>query len=212
VFKNIKGGIVMPKATQLLRQDHKKVQGLFTKCEQAKGMDAKKRFAMQVMNELEVHAQVEEEIFYPAVKKGIEESELVDEAKQEHQEAKSLIAQLKKMQGQDNGAADEFESKFSELMEAVQHHVEEEEGEMFPKVEDSELDLAELGSEMAARKQELMQEMGAPSTQSGSRSTSTSKSKSKTKTKTKSKSKTTPGKSRSTTARKSSGGKRARAR
>jgi hemerythrin superfamily protein len=149
----------MPNATQLLRQDHKKVEVLFNKYEQGKNMDAKKRFAMQAMNELEVHAQVEEEIFYPAVKKGIEESELVDEAVQEHQEAKSLIAELKKMQGRDDGAADEFESKFSNLMEAIQHHVEEEEGEMFPKVEDSELDLAELGSEMADRKKELMQEM-----------------------------------------------------
>jgi hemerythrin superfamily protein len=193
----------MPNATQLLRQDHKRVEGLFNKCEQAKGMDAKKRFATQAMNELEVHAQIEEEIFYPAVKKAIEESDLVDEARQEHQQAKSLIAQLKKMQGQDNGAADEFESKFSELVEAVQHHVEEEEGEMFPKVEDSELDLAELGAEMADRKKELMQELGAADTRSGSRSRS----------KTKSKSKSARGtKSRSTTARKSSGGKRARAR
>jgi hemerythrin superfamily protein len=193
----------MPNATQLLRQDHKKVEGLFSKCEQAKGSDAKKRLAAQVINELEVHAQVEEEIFYPAVKKAIEEGELVDEAKQEHQEAKSLMAQLKKMQGQGDEAADEFESKFSELVEAVQHHVEEEEGEMFPKVEDSELDLAELGSEMADRKKELMQEMGAAKTPSGSRSKTKTKSKSKSARRTK---------SRSTTARKSSGGKRARAR
>jgi hemerythrin superfamily protein len=193
----------MPNATQLLRQDHKKVEGLFNKYEQGKNMDAKKRFAMQAMNELEVHAQIEEEIFYPAVKKGIEEGELVDEAVQEHQEAKSLIAELKKLQGQGDGAAAEFESKFSNLMEAIQHHVEEEEGEMFPKVEDSELDLAELGSEMAERKQELMQEMGVANKPSGSRSRSKTKSKSKSTRRTK---------SRSTKARKSSGGKRARAR
>lgn len=193
----------MPNATQLLRQDHKRVEGLFDKSEQAKGMDGKRRYAMQAMAELEVHAQIEEEIFYPAVKKAIEEKDLVDEARQEHQQAKSLIAQLKKMQGQDNGAAEEFEAKFAELVEAVQHHVEEEEGEMFPKVEESELDLAELGAEMAERKKELMQEMAGANTRSGSRS----------KSKTKSKSKSTRGtKSRSTTARKSSGGKRARAR
>jgi hemerythrin superfamily protein len=193
----------MPNATQLLRQDHKRVEGLFKKCEQAKGLDGKRRYAMQAINDLEVHAAIEEDIFYPAVKKGIEESDLVDEARQEHQEAKSLMAQLKKMQGQENGAAEEFESKFSELVEAVQHHVEEEEGEMFPKVEDSELDLAELGSEMAERKQELMQEMGAGSSRSGSRSKSKSKSKSKSSRQTK---------TRSSTARKSSGSKRARAR
>jgi hemerythrin superfamily protein len=191
----------MAKATQMLRQDHKKVEGLFKKFDQAKGIDAKKRFATQAINELHVHAQVEEEIFYPAVEKAIDESELVDEAKQEHQEAKSMMAQLQKMQGQGNGAGDEFEAKFAELVEAVQHHVQEEEGEMFPKVEDSELDLAELGSEMAERKKELMQEMGAAKTESGSRSKSKTKSKSTRRTK-----------SRSTTARKSSGGKRARAR
>ena len=192
----------MPNATQLLRQDHKKVEGLFKKFEQAKGMDAKRRFAAQAMSELEVHAQVEEEIFYPAVKRAIDETELVDEAEKEHQEAKSLISELKAMKGQNNGEGDDFESKFSDLQEAIQHHVEEEEGEMFPKVEDSELDLTELGSEMADRKKELMQKMGAGKTQVRSRS------KSKTKSKTKSTRRT---KSRSTTARKS-GGKRARAR
>lgn len=191
----------MPNATQLLRQDHKKVQGLFTKCEQAKGMDGKKRYALQAMNELEVHAQLEEEIFYPAVKKAIEEGEIIDEARQEHQQAKSLMAQLKNMQGQKNGAAEQFESKFAELVEAVQHHVEEEEGEMFPKAEESELDLAELGSEMAERKQELMQEMGAAETRAGSRSKSKAKAQPTRRTK-----------SRSTTAGKSTGGKRARAR
>lgn len=169
----------MPNATQVLRQDHKRVERLFNKCEQAKGMDAKRRFAMQAMNELEVHAQLEEEIFSPAVKKAIDETDIVDEARQEHQQAKSLMAQLQKMQGQDNGATEEFESKFAALVEAVQHHVEEEEGEMFPKVEESELDLAGLGSEMSERKQELMQQKGAGNTQSRSRSRSKTKAKAK---------------------------------
>jgi len=183
----------MPKATQLLRQDHKKVEGLFSKFEGAKGMDSKMRIAAQAMNELEVHAKIEEEIFYPAVKKAIEESDLVDEAKQEHQEVKSMISELKKMKGQDNGAGDEFEAKFSELKEAVQHHVQEEEGEMFPSVEESDLDLAELGSEMSERKQELMKQMGTGGSRSGSKPTRRTK-------------------SRSTSGRKSSSkGKRARA-
>jgi hemerythrin superfamily protein len=195
----------MPNATQLLRQDHKKVQGLFKKFEQGNGGAAQRRYADQAMLELEVHAQIEEEIFYPAVKKAIEESDLVEEAVQEHQEAKQLIAQLRKMEGQaqENGASEDFESKFSELVEAVTHHVEEEEGEMFPKVEDSGLDLAELGEEMSERKRELMQEMGGETKRTGSRS--------KSKTKTKSKS-GRQSKSRSTQARKGSGGKRARAR
>ena len=69
---------------------------------------------------------------------------MVDEAKKEHQEAKSLISQLKKSSKQDDGEGSDFEAKFSELMQAIQHHVEEEEGEMFPQVEDSELDLVGL--------------------------------------------------------------------
>jgi hemerythrin superfamily protein len=191
----------MPNATQSLRQDHKKVEGLFQKCQQAKSQDAKRRFAMQAMNELEVHAELEEQIFYPAVKKAIEETQLVEEAVQEHKEAKALIAQLKNMRGQTNGVED-FDEKFTELVDAVQHHVEEEEGEMFPKVEDSELDLAELGSEMSARKRELMQRLGMAGAASRRRS----------KSKTKPKRKSTRAKSRSTKGHKRSSGKRARAR
>ena len=189
----------MPNATQILRQDHKKVKALFDRFEQGKAVEAKRRLAEQAMNELEVHAQVEEEIFYPAVKDAIEARGLVDEAIKEHQEAKSLISQLKTASGQDDGAAD-FEAKFTELMDAVQHHVEEEEGEMFPQVEDSELDLSALGAQMAKRKQELTKGMASKNTKSTARSKTTSKSKS-----------TRGTKSRSKTAR-SSRGKRARAR
>ena len=144
----------MPNATQILRQDHKKVKALFDKFDQGKAGDAKRRLAKQAMNELKVHAQVEEEIFYPAVKNAIEASELVDEAEKEHQVAKSLISQLEKTSGQDNGEAD-FDAKFAELMQAIQHHVEEEEGEMFPQVEDSELDLAALGARMVSANKSL---------------------------------------------------------
>ena len=101
----------MPNATQMLRQDHKKVKALFTKFEQGKTGTAKRSAADQAMNELEVHAQVEEEVFYPAVRKAIESSELVDEAKNEHQEAKSLISQLKKSSKQDDGEGSDFEAE-----------------------------------------------------------------------------------------------------
>lgn len=190
----------MPNATQILRQDHKKVKTLFDKFEQGKAVDAKRRLAEQAMNELEVHAQVEEEVFYPAVKKAIEASELVDEAKKEHQEAKSLISQLKKISGQDHGEGSDFEAKFSELMQAIRHHVEEEEGEMFPQVEDSELDLSALGAQMVKRKQEITKGAGRKSAKSATKSKTKSKSKSSRQTK-----------SRSKPAR-SSGKKRARAR
>jgi hemerythrin superfamily protein len=202
----------MPTATQMLRQDHRKVEALFNKFEQGKTIDAKKAVAKQAMNELEVHAQVEEDIFYPAVKKALESSELVDEAKKEHQEAKSLISQLKRAGGQDDGEGNDFESMFSELMQAIKHHVEEEEGEMFPQVEDSELDLAALGALMMKRKQQLTKALGSPSSKSRTRSKSPSKSKSTRKTQSRSKTKLRPKtKSRSKTTR-GSGKKRARAR
>jgi hemerythrin superfamily protein len=135
----------------MIRQDHKKVEGLFRKVEQTKGAQAKRRLAENAMAELEIHAALEEEIFYPAVKKEVDDGSMVQEAIQEHQTVKQLIAELKGM-----GEADgEFESQFSQLVENVQHHVEEEENEMLPKVEDSELDLNALGAEMSERRQEL---------------------------------------------------------
>ena len=141
----------MPNATQMIRQDHKKVEGLFKKFEQTKGAQAKRRLAENAMAELEVHAALEEEIFYPAVKKEVEDGSMVQEAIEEHQTVKQLISELKGM----DEADEEFESQFSQLIENVQHHVEEEENEMLPKVEESELDLNSLGQQMSQRKQEM---------------------------------------------------------
>ena len=141
----------MPNATQMIRQDHKKVEGLFKKFEQTQGSQAKRRLAENAMTELEVHAALEEEIFYPAVKKEVDDGSMVQEAIEEHQTVKQLISELKRMEEAD----EEFESQFSQLMENVQHHVEEEESEMLPKVEESELDLNSLGQQMSQRKQEM---------------------------------------------------------
>jgi len=135
----------------MIRQDHKKVEGLFKKFEQTKGSQAKRRLAENAMTELEVHAALEEEIFYPAVKKEVDDGSMVQEALEEHQTVKQLISELKGMEEAD----EEFESQFSQLIENVQHHVEEEENEMLPKVEKSELDLNSLGEQMSQRKQEL---------------------------------------------------------
>ena len=141
----------MPNATQMIRQDHKKVEGLFKKFEQTKAAQAKRRLAETAIAELEVHAALEEEIFYPAVKKEVDDGSMVQEALQEHQTVKQLISELKGMEEAD----EEFESQFSQLVENVQHHVEEEENEMLPKVEESELDLNSLGQQMSQRKQEM---------------------------------------------------------
>ena len=141
----------MPNATQMIRQDHKKVEGLFKKFQQTKGAQAKRRLAENAMAELEVHAALEEEIFYPAVKKEVDDGSMVQEAIEEHQTVKRLISELKGM----DEADEEFESQFSQLVENVQHHVEEEENEMLPKAEESSLDLNSLGQQMSQRKQEM---------------------------------------------------------
>ncbi len=141
----------MPNATQLLRQDHKKVEGLFSKCEQAKGMDAKRRFAMQVMNELDVHAQLEEEIFYPALRAAFKETDLIAEAEVEHQSAKDLIAQIEAATDID----ETYDAKVKVLGEYVKHHVKEEEQEIFPKARRRRINLQRLGNRLMARKIEL---------------------------------------------------------
>ena len=142
----------MPSAIQLLKRDHKKVEGLFDKFEQTKKADGKRKICEQVIQELEIHAKLEEEIFYPAVKKHVGEEDLLEEAKQEHQQAKEIMRELKNLNSEDT----EFEEKFAELVEGVKHHVEEEEGEMFPKVEESDMELQEYGDRMVERKEELM--------------------------------------------------------
>jgi hemerythrin superfamily protein len=146
----------MPSATQLIKRDHRKVESLFDRFDKAKSASSKKKVCEQVIQELEVHAKLEEEIFYPAVRKHIGEEEMLQEAKQEHQEAKNIMAELKKGGMED----EEFESKFAELVEGVKHHVEEEEGEMLPKVEESDMNLQEYGDEMTQRKKELLNQTG----------------------------------------------------
>jgi hemerythrin superfamily protein len=145
---------IMPSATQLIKRDHKKVEGLFEKFDKAKNSGAKQRVCEQVIEELEVHAKIEEEIFYPAVRKHLGEEELLEDAKQEHQQAKQIMAELKKANPED----EEFDSKFAELVECIQHHVEEEEGELLPKVEQSDMDLQGYGEEIADRKEELLKQ------------------------------------------------------
>ena len=144
-------------ATKLLKEDHKKVKDLFDQFEDTDDSAEKREIASTACSELTIHAQVEEEIFYPAVKAELDEDDLMAEAKEEHHVAKQLIAELEEGEGMDDI---EFDAKFTVLAENVRHHIKEEEGEMFPKVEKSDLDLEELGAQMAERKQELQAEMG----------------------------------------------------
>ena len=139
-------------AIALLKADHRKVEELFAKFESASGKSAKQKIAHEICTELKVHAQIEEEIFYPAVREAIEDDDLMNEAQVEHQSAKELIAQLEGMKAGDPLYA----ATFTVLGEYILHHVKEEESEMFPQVRKAGLDLEALGRQMLARKEELM--------------------------------------------------------
>jgi hemerythrin superfamily protein len=140
-------------AVKLLKADHKEVAALFEKFEAADA-EEKGGIAEQVCQMLSVHAQIEEEIFYPAARDALEEddADLVDEATVEHASVKDLVSQIESAEPAD----DLFDAKVKVLGEYVTHHVKEEEGELFPKLEKTDLDLEELGTELAERKAELM--------------------------------------------------------
>ena len=143
-----------PDALALLKADHDLVQELFDKFENARTEKQKTALAEQICTELTIHARIEEEIFYPAVRDAIGEDDLMDEADIEHAGAKDLIAQIEaSAPGEDH-----FDAKVTVLGEYVKHHVKEEQSEMFPKVRKADLDLKELGAAMSARKAELQAE------------------------------------------------------
>ena len=139
-------------ATAMLRADHKKVSGLFAEYEKARSASRKKDLVAEICNELTVHAQIEEEIFYPAVKAALNDKELVPEATVEHASLKDLIAQVQDVEPD----GEMFDARVKVLSEYVKHHVKEEQNEMFPKAKASKLDMKALGAEMAERKAELL--------------------------------------------------------
>ena len=115
-------------------------------------MQAKKKLATQICTELTKHALAEEEIFYPAVRAaGKDKEDLIDEATVEHASAKDLIAQILEMEPTE----DLYDAKVKVLGELIEHHVKEEEEEMFPKARKAGLDLAQLGALIAERKAEM---------------------------------------------------------
>jgi len=138
-------------AIALLKADHAKVSSLFERYDHTRNDSVKKKLAEQICGELEVHTQVEEEIFYPRVREAIGDDDLMDEATVEHAGAKNLIAQLKKGDIVD----DLYDAKVTVLSEYIKHHVKEEHKEMFPKARKSGVDLKELGQEIARRKRVL---------------------------------------------------------
>jgi hemerythrin superfamily protein len=142
-------------AIQLLRADHRKVQALFDQFEKARGDDKKAELAQEICAELKVHAQIEEEIFYPAARKALKKQDLIAEATVEHASAKDLIAQIEQARTGD----ELFDAKVKVLGEYIKHHVKEEQNELFPQVKKTKLDLKALGRELAERKDALTAEM-----------------------------------------------------
>lgn len=144
-------------AIALLKADHKEVAEMFEKFETARS--TKSKLAQQICVALTVHAQIEEEIFYPATREalGDEGEDLLNEAEVEHNSLKELIGQIEGSDPDD----ELFDAHVKVLGEYVKHHVKEEEGQLFPKLRKSDMDLAELGEQIAARKKELMSQMKA---------------------------------------------------
>ena len=141
-------------AIALLRADHKAVDALFAEYDKARAPSKKKQLVSKICTELSVHAQVEEEIFYPAVKKALKDKELVPEAIVEQATMKDLIAQV---EGKEPDG-EMFDAKVKVLSEYVKHHVKEEHTEMFPKAKGTKLDMVELGGRIAERKKVLLAE------------------------------------------------------
>jgi|SRR5688572_14619250 hemerythrin superfamily protein len=155
-------------AIALLKQDHRTVSALFEEFEKA-DEEEQSAIAQRVCQLLTVHATIEEELLYPAAKQAFEDEEeedLVNEAEVEHGSAKELIAKIEGMSSGD----EHFKATVKVLGEYIKHHVKEEEGQLFPQLKKTELDLKELGGQLSERKYALMEQMGieaeeAPATQ-----------------------------------------------
>lgn len=156
--KSNKSGTKTLNALTLLKQDHDKVKQLFKNFEKLaeKGdVAAKVLVANEICAELTVHAAAEEEVFYSAARDAIHDDDMINEADIEHDSAKDLIAQIQAMDPKD----DMYDARMKVLSEYIDHHVEEEEGEMFPKARKAKLDLETLGKEFSEKKEVLLSEV-----------------------------------------------------
>ena len=147
-------------AIAMLQDDHNEVKKIFKQFKQLLEDDAphaeKAALVKKACNALLIHTKIEEEIFYPAVRKATRDDELMDEATVEHDGAKQLIDQLLDMMP----GEDMYDAKFIVLSEQVKHHIKEEDEKMFPEARESKVDLMRLGAQMEKRKLELQEEMG----------------------------------------------------
>lgn len=149
-----KGGIEMD-VFELLKQDHQKVSGIFQQIQAATGpnaADERTQLFRELKQELDMHAHVEETILYPALKQSAETRSITMEAYEEHQEVKDLLTEIEQTPVKD----EEWDTLVLELKESVEHHVEEEEGEMFAQARDvlSPEQIDEIGQRIEAAKQQ----------------------------------------------------------
>ena len=139
-------------AFELLKNDHAKVSALFDQIEPATDPTTRQQLFAQLKQELDIHAHIEETILYPALKEAAETRDITEEAYEEHQEVKDLLAELEATPAD----SEEWNDLILELRENVEHHVEEEEGEMFPQARNvlGEQQINEIGARLAAEKQQ----------------------------------------------------------
>ena len=146
-------------ALSLLSSDHAELRQMFEEYRQLvddnAGDDRRGELAGQICSALTVHAEIEEDIFYPALRERLEDELLLDQAEVEHASARDLIEQIESMEPDDAL----YDAKVLVLAEYVEHHAQEEENEIFPQAEKSGIDLDELGAEIAERRRELMTEL-----------------------------------------------------
>jgi hypothetical protein len=151
-----------PDALALLKADHDAVKALFGEFDALKGNDHEDRRKAELVDEicyqLTLHSMLEEEIFYPALRAALDDDELIDEADIEHAGARELIGQLEIMAPGD----DHYDATVTVLGEEVEHHIAKEEGDMFEAARTAGIDLGALGAELAARKDELEDDLSSP--------------------------------------------------
>lgn len=143
---------------EILKQDHRKAKKAFSDFEKLAGEERERCEAIveRTCAELEVHAALEEEIFYPALRRAIGEPGLIDEAEVEHKSLKMLIQELDRL----DPADDKYAASFKVLGEYTKHHVKEEEGEVFEQAARAKIDWEQMLQEMQQRREELMDEIG----------------------------------------------------
>ena len=149
-------------ALDLLRADHEKVKTMFREFDALKGKDDEDRRKTELVDEicyeLTLHAMLEEEIFYPALRGSVDDDDLLDEADIEHAGARELIGQLEVMAPGD----DHYDATVTVLGEEVEHHIDKEESELFDAARNAGIDLDDLGEQLAARKEELEEDLSSP--------------------------------------------------